>query len=72
MAMTETQICPIMSRPRGLYPATSKTVKTSVGIPPLVWHDEYPCIKGRCVAWTEYPLGSGKMHGYCRLVGNEP
>ena len=81
--MTE-KICPIMSRPRGWYPATSKTVKTchhcgqiervetSCGIQPMVWHDEYPCIQARCVAWDEYPLEAGVTHGYCRLVGNEP
>jgi hypothetical protein len=91
--MTE-KICPFMSRPKGFYPAKTKEVKIchhcdqlmrvdiSAGIQPLVWHDEYPCQKEKCMAWTEYELLCGsdqpahtrdpkRMYGYCRLIGNE-
>ena len=85
--MTEEKICPIMSRPKGWYPAVSKTVRvchhcdqlmsveTSAGVKPHVWHDEYPCQKDKCMAWTTYQLDSpendGKDYGYCKLIGNE-
>ena len=81
--MAEQTICPVMSRPKGWYPATSKTVKvcnhcdqlmrveTSTGIQPLVWHDEYPCQKERCQAWSTYQLDDGREYGYCKIIGNE-